>query len=133
VSIVIGTIAMAAELFTTALPLVKDLTWIAINDPIGTDFKAGVDASERGDYATAFQKWEPLAMLGFEAAQFNLGVLYRDGQGVPPDYVQAHMWFNLSSGNGAKHGQEARDELAKQMTPAQITEAQKLAREWKYR
>ena len=63
--------------------------------------------------------------------QASLGEMYRDGRGVPQDNVQAYMWFNLGAANGAKRGAALRDALAKQMTPDQIAEAQKLAREWK--
>ena len=34
---------------------------------------------------------------GHAEAQYNLGVLYAKGQGVPQAYVQAHMWFNLAA------------------------------------
>jgi uncharacterized protein len=37
----------------------------------------------------------------------------------------------LAAANGDKEGAKSRDALAKLMTPAQIAEAQKLAREWK--
>jgi TPR repeat protein len=66
----------------------------------------------------------------------NLGDMYRQGQGVPQDYVQAHKWYNLAATiytNTEVHrdAAKARDSLAKRMTPAQIAEAQRLAREWK--
>jgi len=48
---------------------------------------------------------------------------------VTQDYVQAHMWSNLAAAGGLNVG-ALRDRLAKQMTPAQIAEARKLAREW---
>jgi TPR repeat protein len=51
--------------------------------------------------------------------------------GVPQDYIQAHMWFNLAAANGLKEPADFRDDLAKRMTPAQIAEAQQLAREWR--
>jgi TPR repeat protein len=57
--------------------------------------------------------------------------MYAQGQGVPQDYVPAHMWFDLAAAQGEKDATELRDSLAKKMTPAQIAEAQKLAREWK--
>ena len=63
--------------------------------------------------------------------QASLGEMYRDGRGVPQDNVQAYMWFTLGAANGAKRGAVLRDELAIQMTSAQLAEAQKLAREWK--
>ena len=68
------------------------------------------------------------------AAQFNLGVKYATGQGVPQDYVQAHMWFNLaasrSTGEMREDAVERRDQIANEMTPDQLAEAQRLAREW---
>ena len=57
-------------------------------------------------------------------------MLFRSGRGVPRDYVQAHMWCNLSAAQGDKNGAECRDLAATLMTPAQIAEAQKLAKEW---
>lgn len=83
------------------------------------------------DDGTARQWWVKAAAQGHAKAQGFLGSLYSDGKGVPQDYIQAHMWFNLSAANGEKTGAEFRDLLARKMTPAQITEAQKLAREWK--
>jgi hypothetical protein len=69
----------------------------------------------------------------------NLGEMYREGQGVPQDYVQAHKWYNLAAANYTSASQtkyrddavKNRDALARKMTPAQIAEAQRLAREWK--
>ena len=58
-------------------------------------------------------------------AQHALGVL----EGLPQDYVQAHKWFSLSAAQGS--GTNNQDIIAARMTPAQIAEAQKLAREWK--
>jgi TPR repeat protein len=72
---------------------------------------------------------------GHVLAQAYLGLMYRDGEGVQQDYVQAHMWFNLASASSSEKSRymiaEYRDDVAKKMTPAQIAEAQKLAREWK--
>ena len=64
--------------------------------------------------------------------------MYTVGQGVPQDYVQAHMWFNLAaarSSPGEVHDRavQLRDALAERMTTAQVAEAQRLAREWKPR
>ncbi len=62
--------------------------------------------------------------------------MYERGQGVPQDYAQAHMWFilaasNLLPGENPDRAARDRDMIAIWMTPAQISEAQKLAREWK--
>ncbi len=94
------------------------------------DVQDGFDASMRGDYKTAFEKWKPLAEQGYASAQYNLGVMYDNGQGVAQDYIQAHMWFNIAGANGYEDGRKNRDIIEKRMTPDQIAEAQKLAREW---
>jgi TPR repeat protein len=64
-------------------------------------------------------------------AQTNLGAMYENGQGTARDYVRAHMWYNLSSVQGDQQALKNRDTVAKRMTPAQIAEAQELARVWK--
>ena len=92
-------------------------------------------AYKRGDHATALRLLRPLAELGDASAQFNLGVMYKIGEGVPQDYVEAHKWLNIAgtkkSGPVSELRRKARDKLARKMTPAQIAEAQRLAREWK--
>jgi len=94
------------------------------------------DAS--GDYATALRLLKPLAEQGLADAQFNLGVMYATGRGVPQDDVRAHMWYNLAAAGFPAAEAEprnvvvaVRDAVAAKMTPAQIAEAQRLAREWK--
>ena len=95
------------------------------------DFQEGFAAHKRGDYATALREWRPLAEQGYADAQYNLGILYENGGGVPQDYVQAHLWFNLAAAQGYKEASKNRGIIADKMTPAQIAEAQRLAREWK--
>jgi len=82
-------------------------------------------------------KWYRLAAAqGDAVAQYNRGLMYANGQSVPQDYVQAHKWFNLAAATPIDKSTQdeavkARDSVAARMTPAQIAEAQKLAREWK--
>jgi TPR repeat protein len=83
------------------------------------------------DYAEALKWYRLAADQGVASAQYNLAVMYANGQGVPQDYVRAYMWFNLAAAQGLQGAEEDRDQVAQQMTAAQIAEAQKLAREWK--
>ncbi len=83
------------------------------------------------DYMQARHWWEKTAAQGNANALYNLGMLYAKGYGVAQDLVQAHKWYILAAANGYKDAVTFCDELAKQMTPAQIAEAQKWAREWK--
>ena len=60
----------------------------------------GYEAYNDGDYATALQEWKPLAEQGYAFAQYNLGILYEYGNGVPKDYVEAVKWYRLSAEQG---------------------------------
>ena len=130
------------------------------------DFQRGVEAYNKGDYATALKEWTPLADQGHAKAQYNLGVAYANGEGVLQDYktavkwyilsaeqgyakaqynlgvmyalgqgviedkVYAHMWGNILNSNGHEDGKKIMDYLLKQgMTPSQIEEAERLAKE----
>ncbi len=82
-------------------------------------------------------KWfRKAAEQGNAKAQFFLGSMYDKGQGVPQDYAKAHMWYNLAAsrfprGYARDRAFKKRDIVAKRMTPAQISAAEKLAREWR--
>ena len=64
------------------------------------DYSAGVKAYEKGDFTEARNQWEPLAAGGSAAAQFNLGLLYYDGRGVPQDFGEARRWFQRAAEQG---------------------------------
>jgi TPR repeat protein len=77
-------------------------------------------------------KWYRLAAdQGDADAQYNLGVCYAKGEGVPQDKVLAYMWHDLASANGLKRAERKKGQLEKRLTRQQIAEAQKLSREWK--
>jgi len=40
------------------------------------------------------------AEQGHAEAQFNLGLMYIDGQGVPQDYTQAAQWYRKAAEQG---------------------------------
>ena len=183
------------------IALVLSIFWFAL--PAWADFQAGMTAHDREDYATALREWQPLAEQGDALAQYQVGMLYHkgrgvpqddrqarkwyakaaaqgqpkaqfslgtlyfngeggskdyqqalrwfrlaahqgealaqtklaimydDGNGMPKDKVQAYKWLSLAATNGDKPAPMLRDLLAKEMTPAQIAEAKKLASEWK--
>jgi len=79
--------------FTIALVL----SIVCFTLPAWADFKAGEKAYQRGDYATALREWQPLAKQGHAVAQYNLGLLYFNGQGVPKDDAQARQWFDKAA------------------------------------
>jgi hypothetical protein len=87
------------------------------------------------DYAEAVKWYRKAADQGNVKAQLLMGDMYYNGMSVPQDYVLALMWWNLSAAGPKGQAQEMatkkRDKVAKAMTPQQIAEAQRLAREWK--
>jgi TPR repeat protein len=110
--------------------LAADQGWAPAQHSLGVLYHKGEGV--RQDYKEAIRWFRLAADQGQIEAQVLLGTSYALGDsGVPQDYVQAHMWLNLAAAQGAKDASRARDRLAKEMTPAQIAEAQKLAREWK--
>ena len=130
---------------------------------IAADFNKGIQAAKAYDFETALAEWTPLAEQGNSDAQFNVGIMYRKGQGVPEndktaikwftkaakqgnaiaqsylgfmyeigegvltDYRRAYMWNNLASYNGYENGGKDKDNIAKQMTPADISIAQDMS------
>ena len=142
------------------------LTLLVGTPASSADWKKGAAAYQSSDFATALREWTPLAKQGNADAQFNLGLMYHEGQGVPQDdktaakwwklaaeqgdagaqsnlgamyyngygvikdYVYAHMWWNIAASSGdTENASKNRDIIAKQMTPADNSAAQKLARE----
>jgi len=83
------------------------------------------------DYQQALRWFRQAADQGEALAQTKIAIMYDDGEGVPQDKVQAYKWFSLAATNGDKPAPMLRDLLAKEMTPAQIAEAKKLADAWK--
>lgn len=98
---------------------------------VAADFNAGMAAYDRQDYRTAAEEFSALAEAGDYHAQYMLGRMYAQGNGVAQDNVQAHKWYNIAASRGHTHAAEARDALAQDMRRSRIAEAQKLARQWR--
>ena len=64
------------------------------------DFQKGSAAYQSGDYATALHEWTPLAKQGDADAQYNLGIMYDKGQGVPQNYKTAVKWWKRAAEQG---------------------------------
>jgi TPR repeat protein len=103
---------------------------------LGNMYKYGQGVAQ--NYAETAKWYRKAADRGDAKAQFDLGRMYEEGQGVPQDYLYAHMWFNLAAAHQpgwAKGPRDlavtSRDAVAAKLTPVQIAEAQRRAREWK--
>ncbi len=87
------------------------------------------------NHAMAARWCELAAEQGNATAQHLLGLMYDKGQGVPQDDVLAHMWLNLAAARARPRERDyyawLRDAVATKMSPAQLTEAQWLAFQWR--
>lgn len=102
---------------------------------LGDLYKDGRGVSQ--DYARAAGWYRQAAERGDAVAQFDLADLYLSGNGVPRDYVQAHMWLHLAAVQWPVQENNLvallREWVAARMTPDELAEAQRLARDWESR
>ncbi|MEX2375431.1 MAG: tetratricopeptide repeat protein [Dehalococcoidia bacterium] len=148
------------------LPTAIVLLLLQATPAAARDLQKGWEAAQRGDYAAALHEYRPLAEQGLVRAQYNLGFMYRESQGLPQDYseamrwfrlaaeqglapaqynlgvmygegqgvpqddILAHTWFNLAAAQGEEGASANRDTIAERLSPDQIAEAHRLAREW---
>lgn len=64
------------------------------------DYDAGEHAYKAGDYKTALREWRPLAEQGDVHAQYQIGLMYANGEGVAQDHVEAVRWYRLAAEQG---------------------------------
>ena len=82
------------------------------------------------DTAEAATWYSLAAEQGNATAQSNLGLMYALGLGVLQNFVLAYMWFDLATMQGEKTASEGRDLVAARMAQADVSKAQRMAREW---
>ena len=99
--------------------------------PARGDYESGQQAWDTGRTDEALEQWRAAADAGDPRAMLALGRLYIQGVGVLQDYVQAHAWLNLAASRGDAAAVAERDALSNNMSPAQVAEAQALARAWR--
>lgn len=63
-------------------------------------------------------------------AFYDLGIRYAVGNAVPADLVVAHKYFNIAALKGNKQAAQQRQEIAANMSPAEIAAALREARAW---
>ena len=124
---------------------------------LGVSYDIGLGVPQ--DYVEAVAWYRRGAEQGAARAQYNLGLMYAEGKGVQQDDIEAHMWLNLVASRRTGAWRErpvddrarreraayvsvmepsalqaaylrARNDVATKMTPADLIEAQRRAREW---
>jgi TPR repeat protein len=93
--------------FRLLIAVVPALTCLATS--VQADDKAVKEsqdvAVERGDSTAAMRELRPLAEQGLASAQFRLGLLYANGQGMPKDDAQARQWYEKAATQGHAEAQ----------------------------
>jgi|APEBP8051073352_1049397.scaffolds.fasta_scaffold13047_3 hypothetical protein len=73
---------------------------------------------------------KPFGSVEPELDFFSLAVSYACGRRVETDLVEAHKWFNIAALRGDVEAARRRQEIAAEMSAADIASAQRRAREW---
>ncbi len=95
---------------------------------VQSEFKVASAAYKDGYFGVAMRRWLELARSSNGPAQYNIGLMHFYGQGVKKDPVEAYKWFLLSERNGVEKGRQAMDKLARFLSPLQISDATRRAR-----
>lgn len=119
-------------------PMTREETLSLLTSAHAGDSEAQVQLGFHYEHGWGVERDPKMAALWYRKAAeqyhpeafFNLGFLYYNGEGVLQDYVLAHMWFNLGSAYGSEESRNLRGHVEGEMTPRQVAEAQRLAREW---
>jgi len=104
---------------------------VSAQSNLGAIYDQGLGITK--DPSAAFKWFKLAAESGNGYSQFILGEMYQQGRGISRDYIRAHMWWNIAASDELASGLElARREfvkIQKDMTPAEVSKAQQLARE----
>jgi len=76
------------------------LAFFMASPVFSADFKKGLAAAQRGDFAIALREWTPLAEQGVAKAQTLLGMMYDKGRGVLQDDKIAVKWYRKAAKQG---------------------------------
>jgi TPR repeat protein len=90
---------------------------------IASNLEQGLIAYKAGRYEDAFAAWMPLAKDGVRRAQFYVGGLYHDGQGVAPDRLEAHYWVSLAQQSGYPPSEDLLEKITAEMSDTELQEA----------
>jgi hypothetical protein len=85
--------------------------------PAVADLVSAAAAYQKGDYAKAYQDFRNLAELGQPTAQFDLAVMYANGQGVRQSDIYAYAWASLAAKNGLEKGKTLANQIRPRLAP----------------
>lgn len=102
---------MLSAAFAHAAPTDDDNAAPAGNAQYGQTMSQVSTDLQEGRAEAAFAKVKPLAEQGYPEAQYILGTMYHDGEGVAPSSIKAAEWYRKAA---AQTGNEAVSRLAQE-------------------
>jgi TPR repeat protein len=81
-------------------PVLIVLMSLLISPANAQNYVKAFNAYLRGDYALAEREFRPLAERGNVLAQYKLGLMYNNGEGVKQDFGEAFRWFHRAAAQG---------------------------------
>lgn len=121
--------AEAAPAFTEPLPAYHPGTPEAEGRPGQYYFGIGAQAFTRREYSYAINMYQVAASWAYKPAEYNLGVMYARGQGIPVDLPRAMAWMTLAAERGNSDYTRARNVVRASLTPEQVAEAETIVQE----
>ena len=94
-------------------------------------FLEAVHAFRKQAYTFAIQMYQVSASWAYKPAEYNLGVIYARGQGVPVDLPRAMAWMALAAERNEERYVEAREAVFAALTKEQFEQANAIWRELK--
>ena len=91
-------------------------------------FALGVQAVRKGDYVHAIAMYKVAASWAYKPAEYNLGVMYLNGQGSSVDLPQAMAWMALAAERNDPQYVRARQLVYAHLTPEQFAQANEIWR-----
>ena len=116
------------RLISRSFPRAMGRSGIILGLVIGSMVSLEGVAQEMDDAAALLRA---AAEQGDASAQYNLGLMYLEGQGVKQDNVEAYAWIRTAAAQGRSGTLEIRAALLREMTPSQEDRAIELAREYR--
>ena len=80
--------------------IITTILLLALSTAVTANFYTGLEAYLQGDYKTAFIEFSKSAEQGNADAQYNLGLMYANGKGVPEDDREAVRWYRKAAEQG---------------------------------
>jgi TPR repeat protein len=116
-----------AKSFNLWLPLaikgdVEAQNYVAIHYYLGLGRKR--------NFKVAKEWFEKAAQSNYSDAQYNLGVMYENGESIKKDYINAYKWFYLANENGNINAVKRMQAIGEEhkLFPNQINHAIELSR-----